>query len=146
MKKTFVLDENVIRAAGAGSTRAVVLLTRIVKNYHHIATNSSLLGSYTRGLRTKKNLASPELPKLLGQLTHHAEKCYFVPEATPDSSRVPLRHQKDVFLVRIAEGVGSASTYIVSMDKETRDDINAKTGLRALTVAQALDYAQRVDD
>ncbi|MBI2916407.1 MAG: hypothetical protein HYY01_00280 [Chloroflexi bacterium] len=145
MKNTFVLDENVIIAASEGSGTAATLLMLIVKNCHHIAVNTGLMQSYRRNLRRRRKSAPLEVPKLVDQLTHHAEKCCFVQESGPDPAPVPLRHQKDVFLVRIAREVGQAPTYVVSMDRKTRDDIKTKTGLKAVTIGEALMHAREVD-
>lgn len=145
MKSTFVLDENVVIAASKGSGTAATLLMHIVKNCHRIAVNTRLMESYQQNLRRHRKATPLEVPKLVGQLTHHAEKCCFVPEATPGRTRIPIRHPKDVFLVEIAKAVGSGSTYIVTSDKMTLKDINAKTGLRAVTIGEALRYARKAD-
>lgn len=144
MKKTFVLDENILIAAAEGSHKATTLLALIVRNCHSVAMNASLLGSYWRNLRRRKSAISIEIPKLLGQLTYHSEKCRFLPEEALAQDAVPLRHQKDVFLVRIARAANASPVFIVLKDRKAREDITKRTGLTALTLAQGIEEARDV--
>ena len=145
MKRTFVLDENIIVAASMGSPNAFRLLALMAKNCHKIAVTSELLLSYYSWMHRRERAQLSEVPKLLDQLTHHSEKCVFVPpEELQQDSMVPLRHQKDVFLVRIARAIRPNPALVVLMDKGTWEDINTKTEVTALTLQKAIAYAEQV--
>ena len=144
MKKTFILDENVIIAASKGSKYAFNLLELIVQNCHRIAFDADLLDKYWKSLKRKRD-EQFEVIRIVGQLTHHTEKCCYVPKEDFGQNPIPIHHQKDVFLVRIAQKIQCPPIFIVLTDKQSLRDINNSTQLKALDIKEAISYAREAN-
>ncbi len=142
MTCTFILDENVIYAALSCNTTANQLLLQIARNLHKIAIDTNLEQSYWAILRRKrKSPHHPFVQHSLGDLIYGG-KVDFVAQPPEPAPPAQLRHQKDIFLVRLYQAV-NCKAFIVSSDKDTVADLK-KNGFQVLKLQEALRQAKKV--
>lgn len=143
---TFILDENVLKAALRCSQMANTLFNLIFKNKHRIAADQKLLGSYWDALHLSKGSRHhPFLLKIISSITRNSSTFDYIHGYSVDDNKILIRHRKDTFLAQIALQIKNRLICVVCKDKKTREDLNNKMKIMAVSLRDSIQYASQTD-